>query len=220
MRKRTEFINKDLYYYYAFLIIGIIYIYAVPKAESFLILNSFHSPFLDTVMPYITFLGDGFFAAIVALFFLFYRVRHGIYLGLSFIFSGIIVQMLKRLVFEDKLRPVAYFNELAIDIYTIPGYDTPMMFSFPSGHSTTAFACFIGISFLVRQWYLKLILLLVAVLVGYSRVYIAVHFPVDVIAGSLIGVLSSFIFYNWVFQWKKPWLDVSLSSKIIKPGVK
>lgn len=220
MSQRIQFINKDLYYYYAFLIIGLIFIFVFPKAESFLILNRLHSPLLDRVMPYVTFFGDGFFAAIVALFFLIYRIRYGIYLALTFISSGIIVQFLKRLVFEDKLRPVAYFNELAMDIYTIPAYDTPLMFSFPSGHSTTAFACFVGISFLVKQGYLKLSLTLIAILAGYSRVYLAVHFPVDVIAGSLIGVLTSYIFYHWVFQWKKSWLDVSLGSRIIKPKLK
>ncbi len=217
MSKKNHFISKGLYYYYAFLIIGIIFIYSTTKVESFLIINRCHSGFMDTIMPYITFLGDGFFAAIIALVFLIYRIRYGIYLALSLIVSGVIVQLLKRQVFGSELRPVAYFREIGIEIYTIPGFDPPLMFSFPSGHTTTAFACFVGISFLVRQWYLKLFLLLIAISIGYSRVYLAVHFPVDVIAGSLIGVLSSYIFYIWVFKWKKSWLDISLSARIFKP---
>lgn len=215
MNYNKSLINRDLYLYYIFLIAGIIYIYVTSKAESFLILNSLHTPFLDTVMPYITWLGDGLFAAFVALVFLLYRVRYGIFLSLSFIASGLLAQTMKKVIFSGELRPIAYFREIGIEIHTIPEVKQLMLYSFPSGHSTTAFACFVGISFLVKQWYWKMILLLVAIIVGYSRVYIAVHFPVDVIAGSLIGVLSSYLFYIWVTQWKKPWLDVSLGAKIL-----
>ncbi|MFW5820080.1 MAG: phosphatase PAP2 family protein [Bacteroidota bacterium] len=215
MSYNKSLINKDLYLYYIFLVAGIIYIYVTSKAESFLILNSLHNPFLDSVMPYITWMGDGLFAAIVALVFLLYRVRYGIFLGLSFITSGLLAQTMKKVIFSGELRPMAYFREIGTEIHTIPEVKQLMLYSFPSGHSTTAFACFVGISFLVKQWYWKMILLLVAIIVGYSRVYIAVHFPVDVIAGSLIGVLSSYLFYIWVSQWKKPWLDVSLGAKIL-----
>ncbi|MGC9341470.1 MAG: phosphatase PAP2 family protein, partial [Bacteroidales bacterium] len=105
-------------------------------------------------------------------------------------------------------------------IHTIEGIDLPLRYSFPSGHSATAFALFIGISFLVKSWFLKLILLLIAIIVGFSRVYIAVHFPVDVIAGSLIGVLISFVCFIWVSGWKKEWLDISLGSRIVKKKAK
>jgi membrane-associated phospholipid phosphatase len=219
LEKKSTFLNKDLYFYYVFLIVGIIFIYTTDKAQSFLIINQYHSPFLNTIMPYVTFLGDGFFSAIIALAFMIYKLRPGIYLGLSFLVSGLTVQILKRFVFEDKLRPIPYFEDLGIDIIT-SGYDGPLLYSFPSGHTTTAFACFIGISFLVKQWYLKVLLLLVAISVGYSRVYLAVHFPIDVVAGSLLGVLSSYIFYLWVFKWEKNWLDQSPGSRIFKSKVK
>ncbi len=216
MKTKTAFVSKDLYFYYFFLIAGVIFIYSNTKTESFLEINKLHNNFLDSIMPVITFLGDGLFAVIVGLSFLLYRVRYSIFLLLSFSLSGLLVQFLKKVVFSDYLRPVAYFNELGIDIYTIQGLDIPLRYSFPSGHSTTAFALFVGISFFAREWYWKMILLLPAILVGFSRVYLAMHFPVDVIAGSLLGVLVTFICFIWISGWKKQWLDVSLSSKIRK----
>jgi membrane-associated phospholipid phosphatase len=119
-------------------------------------------------------------------------------------------------VFPEYLRPVAYFRELGVDIYTIAGLDIPLHYSFPSGHSASAFAIFVGISFLVKLWYWKVILLLIAIIAGFSRIYLAMHFPVDVIAGSLVGVLTTFICFIWISGWKKQWLDVSLATRILK----
>lgn len=216
LSKRALYINKDLYYYYIFLIAGILFIYSTTRAEGFLLINRLHSDFFDTIMPVITYLGDGLVAALIALLFVFYKIRYAVFLLLSYALSGITSQLMKRLVFHDSPRPLAYFNNLGIDIYTLDNIDIPMRYSFPSGHATTAFALFIGITFLVKSWYLKLIFLLLAAMVGFSRVYLAMHFPVDVIAGSLLGVLFSYICFIWVSGWKKDWLDVSLSSRIIK----
>lgn len=216
MRTKTYFISKDLYFYYAFLILSVIFVYSNTRVENFLLINNMHSPLLDRLMPVVTYLGDGFVAVIIALAFLLYRIRFSLFLMISWALSGITVQILKRFVFPDRPRPLAYFNELGIDIHIIEGLDIPLRYSFPSGHSTSAFAIFIGISFLVKPWYYKLVLLLLAVIAGFSRIYLAVHFPVDVIAGSLIGVLFSFICFIWISGWKKGWLDISLGSKIFK----
>jgi membrane-associated phospholipid phosphatase len=194
----------------------VIFIYSNSRVENFLLINNLNSDLLDSLMPVITYLGDGVVAVIIGLGFMLYRIRFSIFLLISWASSGIMTQIFKRLIFPDRPRPLAFFNELGIDIHTIEGMDIPLRYSFPSGHTASAFAIFIGISFLIKSWYWKLILLLLAVIVGFSRVYIAVHFPVDVIAGSLLGVLFSFISFIWVSGWKKDWLDISLGSKIFK----
>jgi len=190
------------------------------KAESFLWINNSHNRFLDFFMPPVTFLGDGIFAVIISILMILYKIRYSIFLFLSYLLSGLFVQLLKRLIFSDFLRPVAYFRELGIEIYTLPGIEIPNHYSFPSGHTATAFALYLGISFFVRSWYWKLALLILAMIAGFSRIYLAMHFPVDVIAGSLIGVLVTFILFNWISGWKKDWLDVSLPSIIFKQAKK
>jgi undecaprenyl-diphosphatase len=63
----------------------------------------------------------------------------------------------------------------------------PASYSFPSGHAVVAFACATVMSFAVPR--LRWPLYALAALVAFSRVYVGVHFPGDVVAGAVIGVL-------------------------------
>ena len=213
---KTTLFQKDLFAYYFFLIGSLAFIFFYNQPESFLIINRIHCNFLDKVMPYFTLLGDGITIVLLSLLFSLLSVRYSIFLLMGYATSGIAVQLLKRFVFADRLRPLAYFRDTGMEIYTIPGLDIPLKHSFPSGHTASAFAFFVGLSFIVRNKYLKLALLLIAVIIGFSRVYVAAHFPVDVIAGSLIGVLAAYICFIWILRWKKSWLDVSLKAIILK----
>ena len=59
--------------------------------------------------------------------------------------------------------------------------------SFPSGHSATAFACATVLAALTPRWRLPFFVL--AALIAFSRLYNGVHYPTDVLAGSVLGVL-------------------------------
>jgi undecaprenyl-diphosphatase len=63
----------------------------------------------------------------------------------------------------------------------------PHSHSFPSGHTTTSFACATVLSALVPR--LRVPALLLAVAIGYSRLYVGVHYPLDVIGGAVLGTL-------------------------------
>jgi undecaprenyl-diphosphatase len=73
-----------------------------------------------------------------------------------------------------------------IAVRTVGGY------SFPSGHTSSAFATASALSRAYSKWYVVAPSLLWASSVGYSRMYLGVHFPSDVLAGALLGAGSSF----------------------------
>jgi membrane-associated phospholipid phosphatase len=98
------------------------------------------------------------------------------------------------------------------------GVEVYLYHSFPSGYTATAFALLFGVSLLIKNKIAKLLLLSLAILTGYSRVYLSLHFPSDVLAGSVIGVLTSALLYNWIFRWKKAWLDKSMQDFLFPGG--
>lgn len=193
--------------YAIFFIGGGLFLLMTTKPESFLILASFHTPFLDGLMRNWTHLGNGITALVFALLIGFRKIRWGVYFLITYAFSGVLVQILKRHVFADVVRPLKYFSDLGQEIALVPGVSVYQYNSFPSGHTATAFALFVGIAMLVKNKIVQAVCLILAIGVAYSRVYLAQHFPADVIAGSLIGVVTAWAFYAYVSRWQSAWLD-------------
>ena len=67
-----------------------------------------------------------------------------------------------------------------------PLVDLPTTYSFPSGHATVSFACATILALAVPR--LRVPLFALAALIAFSRVYVGVHFPLDVLAGAVLGV--------------------------------
>lgn len=74
--------------------------------------------------------------------------------------------------------------------------------SFPSGHTTSAFALALALAFAFKNKYITAISIIWATGVGFSRIYCGVHYPSDVLAGIILGVGCSFICYRFYFQKK------------------
>lgn len=64
-------------------------------------------------------------------------------------------------------------------------------FSFPSSHATNMFAGTLLLSFVYPRW--RVVLLLIATVVAYSRVYVGVHYPFDVLAGIILGIICALV---------------------------
>lgn len=72
--------------------------------------------------------------------------------------------------------------------------------SFPSGHTADAFSFAVALSLVYRKWYFIIISLIWASLVGYSRMYLGVHFPSDILGGAFVGAACS---YGYVLYAKR-----------------
>lgn len=121
-------------------------------------------------------------------------MRNGIKTGVSIGLSAVLSYGLKYAV--NRPRPfVQYPNDIIKRTDVGP-------YSFPSGHTTTAFATATALTLSTKKWYVAVPSYAYACAVGYSRMRLGVHFPSDVLGGMVIGIGSSLL----VFQIDK-WLQ-------------
>ncbi|MEI7829205.1 MAG: phosphatase PAP2 family protein [Prolixibacteraceae bacterium] len=160
------------------------------KIEIALWINSHNNKFLDFFFQYFTHVGDGITAAIVSLVFLMFNIRKGSILLISYLLSGLIIQMLKIHVFPDILRPISLIGNSSA-IHLVEGVKIWGIQSFPSGHTGTAFGMFFCLVAYTNNTWMQFLGLITSVLIAYSRLYLFQHFLPDVVAGAVIGTLTS-----------------------------
>lgn len=156
-------------------------------ALDFVILDSikkfFTCPFLNSFMPFVSFLGNSgaiwILSGIILIFFPKYR-KNGWFVLLSLLAGFIICNLtLKPLVARPRPCWIRPDVPLLISI--------PHDFSFPSGHTVSSFAAAESLRYANRK--LGVLAYILAVLIAFSRLYLYVHFPSDVIVGAIIGFL-------------------------------
>ena len=108
----------------------------------------------------------------------------GILMGETLLVNAFITTALKLSIQRD--RPFVKYN--FIDQQAKAG-----SWSFPSGHTSSAFAIATSLSIAYPKWYVIAPSYLWASSVGYSRMHLGVHYPSDVLAGALVGTGSAFL---------------------------
>lgn len=169
------------------------------KEELFLSVNLNHKTIADNFFKLMTHVGDGFMFIAVVILLLFIEYRKSVLAFFIYLISSQIAQFLKRVVFEDVPRPKKYFEGIQ-DLHFIDGVQVHNMMSFPSGHTTSAFALATFLTIISKNKNIGIVYLMLAIVIGYSRMYLAQHFYEDVMMGSIIGVLSSFVTYYFLLR--------------------
>lgn len=146
------------------------------------------NPFLNPIVIFITSLGDGGFVWILATIALLIpkKTRKIGYMSALALLGSLLINntLIKNLVARP--RPYTVLSELQI---LIP---KPGEYSFPSGHTSSSFA---AAAVFYRQLPKKFGVpaITLAVLIGLSRLYVGVHYPTDVLAGAVMGIVLSYL---------------------------
>lgn len=160
---------------------------AQAEASVLLWLQGVRSDWLTAIMKFISWVGEyGLLWIGISLVLLcFRRTRKAgvlglLSLGVCFLVNNV---CLKNLV--DRPRPYTQIADL------LPLGVIPTDASFPSGHTNASFATAVAYWHILDIRWLRWALLGVAVLMGFSRLYLGVHYPTDVLGGVLVGSVGS-----------------------------
>jgi membrane-associated phospholipid phosphatase len=226
MNKIVLLIKKNPVFFLGFaimLIVGSILLLIDGKSYSFILLNSYHVDWLNKFFISYTFVGNGVFAICLAAIYLFFikKKKEAFLIFNSFLLSGIIVQIVKHLFFSP--RPKLFFGS-GYHSFFIDGIQFYCNNSFPSGHTTTAFATATILVLLSKDKKVQLPVLIAAILVGYSRIYLGQHFLLDVLVGASIGIVSGIgcVYfsqqYNFAGRSFKQLFNLKSQSSVTSPG--
>lgn len=176
--------------------------FIIGKNEFFLLLNNNLGTGADYFFRFWTNMGDGIIWVIVAIIFFLYQKNKLPLLIAVIVFSTLLTQLTKNFVFPGILRPVAAIPDIHL-IHSVPGVELLSANSFPSGHTATAFSIYLLACLFIRSSWVIPAGFVYAILVGYSRIYLAQHFPLDVGAGMITALLTLFISLFIQQQWEK-----------------
>lgn len=119
----------------------------------------------------------------------------------AFCLNAIISYILKFHVFSEVLRPTMVFADHP-DLFISPFLKAHKLYSFPSGHTFTAFTGFMMMALVNKSLITRFVLIFLALGVGFSRIYNGLHFPQDVMAGAVLGIVVSVLMHYFVKDWK------------------
>lgn len=161
----------------------------------FRLVNTHRHPVLDTVFLAVSYLGSGWMLIPVLLVTYLRRRAYSMPLLIAVTVETLVVHALKFWCMQP--RPATLLGEVTML--------RPLHWgSFPSGDTAMAFAIAVTLSCGVRRPLWSFLLYAYAFLIAYERIYLGVHFPLDVVAGALLGTISALGAHWLVRRWVAP----------------
>jgi len=172
--------------------------------ELFLFLNSKHAGWLDPIMLFLSSYADWVLACLIMAALIYFkadiRKKTGVFFFLLTTGASALLTNIIKLIIQ---RPRPIHNELWVDsIHALEKYSHS--FSFFSSHSATTFtmAIFFYLFFHKQKLYGSIAIIWAAV-VAYSRIYVAKHYPCDVMGGIIFGIMIGILGYKLFQSFKK-----------------
>ena len=196
----------------------------IPKDKLHLLLCNRHTPARDIFYRYYTHVAEWFPYVVCIAVLLFGRIGDGVFASAAMLLSALFTQIVKHIVVAP--RPLTWFSEHfpSIQLPLVDGVKMNLWYSFPSGHTTSFFALAFVASILITSrlssssksssCLVQLVLVLLATLGGYSRIYLSQHFALDVFAGALVGTLITLVCYTVLYRYEdKKWYNYRICTK-------
>ncbi|MGH4140229.1 phosphatase PAP2 family protein [Clostridium sp.] len=165
-------------------------------------IQSITSPFLDVFFQIVTMTGEEYFYIIAAaIIFWCVNKKFGYKLGFALLTGTIVNTVLKNLV--NASRPIGVIGIRSLRVQTATGQ------SFPSGHTQGTSTFWVSWMVQLKRKWIYIFGTIAIILVAFSRMYLGVHYPIDVIGGMIVGTIWVFI-SNYIFEYaestKKTWV--------------
>lgn len=145
---------------------------------------------LTTFMRIMTKVGDGLIWFIFCVIFLAVDLYTGIALTITSVLQVLLQTIIKHIFVRQ--RPYVRFNEISMVV------SPPDKFSFPSGHTAGAFTIAFVLYYFCPIFFIPMLIL--AVCIAFSRIYLGLHYPSDIIAGIILGFVSALISIYLTFK--------------------
>lgn len=182
------------------------------RSEIHFFINGYHAEWADTLFKWVTHLGDGtIFTIAIPLAFI-KNLRWFFVVACTAVIVLCVTAILKQWVFHGFPRPSLFLGEE--NLYLVPGVKMHTINSFPSGHTTAAFALYFVLCFLFNNKLGSFLLFVLAALVGYSRIYLSQHFLIDVMVGAMLGLICGYMAIALISSWKWDKLEVKIQDLV------